>query len=234
MNILYEDDCILVCEKPAGVPTQTAKISEKDMVSEVNNYLLIKAKRASQKACPAFLIHRLDRPVSGILVFAKTKQAASVLNKQLQDGLFDKRYFALVSGIVENNQTEDAVHLVDYILKDSKNNKAVITGKDNKESKKAELIYKVVTGLKPFKLSITNQDDYYNGNTLLDIKLLTGRFHQIRAQLSNIGHPIVGDEKYGGNTLLSKNTIFLMAYKLSFFHPVTGNQLTFDISSIKR
>lgn len=232
LNVLFEDDYILVCEKPAGVPTQTAKISEKDMVSEVNNYLYIKNKRAGKKSCPAFLIHRLDRPVRGILVFAKTKESASKLNEQIKKHTFNKRYYALVSGIVENYIEAERVYLTDYIVKDSKNNKAIICSEYDENAKKAELYYTVVGGIRPFQCE--NDEKLYDENTLLDIDLITGRFHQIRCQLSNIGHPIVGDEKYGGNAIMSRNAICLIAYKVSFIHPVMGKQLTFDITGIKR
>ena len=229
MDILFEDDFILVCKKPAGVATQAAKISEKDMVSEVNNYLY---KRAGH-TCPAFLIHRLDKPVAGILVFAKTKDMAAKLNGQLSLGKMSKKYYCVVNGICSGEN----ILLTDYLTKDSKQSKAVISTEKAKDAKKAELIYSVV----PYK-KITESDflkdfipDNFDNSTysLLDIKLLTGRFHQIRAQLSGAGFPILGDVKYGGEEIATKNKIFLIAYELSFVHPKSGKNMTFSLEMTK-
>lgn len=231
MNILFEDSHIIVCEKPVGIATQAGKVTDKDMVSEVNNYL----RKAGAKAS-AYLIHRLDKPVRGILVFAKTKQAAAGLNKQLTNGDFCKKYYAIVEGCPEEKEGI----LENYMYKDSRLSKAIIVSDvkeslnaeeglkaDNTDVKLAKLEYKVIskyTG--DALLPQNNNTEVY----LLDVHLLTGRFHQIRCQLSNIGHPIIGDAMYGATIAHKKrNAIGLIAYSLSFNHPVTNKELTFKL-----
>lgn len=248
---MFEDNHIIVCEKPAGIATQAGKITDKDMVSEVNNYL----RRAGAKAS-AYLIHRLDKPVRGILVFAKTKQAAAGLNKQLTNGDFCKKYLAIVEGCPEK---EEGI-LEDYIYKDSKLSKAVIASNvdeelhakenlvmvenentnikgcvnktavnitKNSDVKLAKLEYKLISKYSGGALSPHNQNaEVY----LLDVLLFTGRFHQIRCQLSNMGHPIIGDSLYGAKVSHKKrNAIGLTAYSLSFKHPITNIDLSFEI-----
>lgn len=220
MEILYEDNTVLVCVKPAGVPTQTAKITEKDMVSEINNYL----KRNNGSNANAFLIHRLDREVKGVLVFAKTKKAAAHLSKQIQDGLMNKHYKAYVEGTDFEElpyEGADYILLENYLYKDRKENKAVVLhgNPDLKDAKLAQLEYKVE--------KIFKDEDM----TLLDINLLTGRFHQIRVQLSNIGHSIINDIKYSAakNSKYKRLEIGLVAYRLEFIHPKNGKKMVFEI-----
>lgn len=251
MNILFEDDYIIVCEKPAGIATQAGKITDKDMVSEVNNYL----RRAGAKAS-AYLIHRLDKPVRGILVFAKTKQAAAGLNKQITNGDFCKKYFAIVEGCPEKEEGT----LVNYIYKDSKLSRAVIASNVDEELRAKENLVMVENENTNIKgcanktaANITKNSDVklakleykliskYSGEALLpqsqstdvyllDVHLLTGRFHQIRCQLSNFGHPIIGDSLYGAKLAHKKrNAIGLTAYSLSFKHPITNEELSFGI-----
>lgn len=217
IKILYEDNAILVCVKPAGVPTQTAKITEKDMVSELNIHI----KKQNPKAGQIYVIHRLDREVKGVLVFAKTKSAAASLSKQIQDKIINKHYKAYVDGLLDEISGKYTL-LENYLYKDSKENKAVIV--DNatvadKDVKLAKLEYRIEELLKD------------ENKTLLEINLLTGRFHQIRAQLSNIGHPISNDIKYGGIkcSKYKRNEIGLAAYKLEFIHPGSGKQMSFMI-----
>lgn len=205
------DTDILVVEKPAGMPVQTRGIADMDLVSELKNFL-----RKPDKGEPYLgIIHRLDRPVGGILVFALNKNAAAGLSRQIKDGDFNKRYRALVEGIINTDENETV--LIDYLIKD-KDNKALITDENDKEGKRAELKFKII-----------NTDKEKN-MTLLDIKLITGRFHQIRAQLSNIGHPIVNDVKYGAKkdmSVINPGGICLFAYLLSFKHPKTGEEKVF-------
>lgn len=247
MTILYEDDQILVCIKPAGMKTQTGKISEKDMVSEINNYINKEAKRAGKKVCPIFLIHRLDEPVAGILVFAKTKEAASELNSQIRDDVFEKCYYAVVCGNAnlikakeysnnsndtQNLNSENMYILSDYLVKDTKSNKAIISDKNNKDAKKAILEFRVVsTGTEAKGFSL-----YGKEYSLLDISLHTGRFHQIRCQLSHAGLPIVGDVTYGGEEITDlmqkRKGIGLLAYRLCFRHPVSKKKMEFKLDNM--
>lgn len=222
MNIIYEDKDVIVVEKPAGMPVQTGNIAGKDLVSELKNYLYAVSKRPDPYLG---IIHRLDRPVRGILVFALNEQAAGKLSKQIRTGDFNKKYHAYVEGII--NTGDEWKTLVDYLIKDK--DTARIEDKDNKNAKRAELKYKTV------------KTEEAENMTLLDIELVTGRFHQIRAQLSNLGHPIIGDDKYGAKTgdadaktakgIISGNAIGLYAYHLSFDHPRTGKREEFSLKT---
>lgn len=236
MNILFEDNDILVCVKPAGMATESANIRTPDMVSMVKSHLLSSTMSGSlsiNKPNPYVgLIHRLDQPVSGILVFAKNPAAAANLSKQVQTDDMQKRYMAIVEGSIPNG----SMLITDYLYKDSKQNKAIVTkkgqkGPDGKPTKEARLIIENSSYLEDFCFSV------------LKIKLLTGRFHQIRAQLSNLGHPIVGDAKYGSAVILTnidteklpkclKNNemgIALCANELSFIHPRTHQHLSYKL-----
>lgn len=217
IKILYEDNAILVCVKPAGVPTQTAKITEKDMVSELNIHL----KKQNPKAGQVYVIHRLDREVKGVLVFAKTKSAAASLSKQIQDKIINKHYMAYVDGLFDKISNE-YVLLENYLYKDSKESKAVVI----------ENATAIAEDVKQAKLEYRIEELFKDENrSLLEINLLTGRFHQIRAQLSNIGHPISNDIKYGGTkcSKYRRNEIGLVAYKLEFEHPESKEQMSFEI-----
>lgn len=219
MNIIYEDNDIIVVEKPAGMPVQTGNIALKDMVSELKKYLSVR-KNISDPYLG--IIHRLDQPVRGILVFAINEKAAGNLSGQLNKGGFNKKYHAYVEGILDTK--DEWITLSDHLIKDK--DIARIADKGNKNAKKAELKYKTVR---------TEENV-----TLLDIELITGRFHQIRAQLSNSGHPILGDVKYGAKvhefgeiTGTSKRSIGLCAYQLSFTHPRTGERMEYIIEDIE-
>ena len=208
LNILYEDREILVVKKPAGVAVQTGSIKDRDLVSEIKNYLCEKYKK---KDPYLGIIHRLDQPVEGILVFALNKKAAASLSGQISSGIFNKKYRAHVEGLI--NTDDDWKTLADYLVKEK--DKALITDKENKKAKRAELKYKTV------------KIDREKEMTLLDIELITGRFHQIRAQLSGMGHPIVGDVKYGGKKNRDDRSISLCAYSLTFSHPASGKPMEY-------
>ena len=213
MDIIYEDKDIMVIEKPAGVPVQTKNITEKDTVSELKNLISLRSKSADPYLG---IIHRLDKPVRGILVFALNEKAAGDLGRQIVNGAFNKRYHAYVEGPVDTGG--EWVELTDYLIKEK--DTAKIADKGSGKAKKAVLKYRTVK---------TYED---KGVTLLDIELITGRFHQIRIQLSNLGHPVTGDVKYGATVRsdMPKGTIGLCAYQLSFTHPVTGKEMTFTLS----
>ena len=193
------------------------------MVSELLNYLNKKDGNRSSETEPYIgLVHRLDQPVSGLLVFAKTKEAAAFLSKQMDNGKFGKHYYAVVLG----KPQKDKGVLEDYLYKDAHSNMTKVVDKTFPEAKNAVLEYSTVKTL----WAIENDTEA----TLLDIKLQTGRHHQIRVQLSNAGMPILGDTKYG--SIRSKEfsrdsacrNVALCAYKLSFVHPVTKETMTFE------
>ena len=215
MQIVYEDDNIIVVHKEAGEPTQTARSVIPDLVSKLKVYL---SQSSVKKAEPYLgVIHRLDQPVEGLLVFAKNKTAAAELSRQVQTSLMNKIYTAKVHGILEDT---GKCTLKNYIYKDVKESKAIVISdamaNKNKDAKQAELSYEVL------------EVDRSNNTTALRIYLKTGRFHQIRAQLSNLGYPIVGDVKYGGEKSSQKG-ICLCASELEFVHPLTRKRMNFTV-----
>lgn len=209
MNIQYEDKELLVVYKPAGLATQSARVTSPDLVSSVTRHL---------KGAPVYVVHRLDQPVEGLLVLAKTKQAAAGLSKQLQAGTLNKQYYALVYRGAEELPKEGI--LADYLWKNPQTQKAEIVAQASGKGKQAKLHYCVMTG----------KDDI----ALLDVRIETGRFHQIRAQLAHAGFPILGDQKYGTQTSMERSeelgiiNVSLFAYALTFTHPKTGKQMEFQ------
>lgn len=212
IEILYEDRWIIVVHKPAGLATQTAKVTEPDCVSLIKDHI---RKTDPSVKCEPYVgvIHRLDQPVAGLLVFAKDKKTAAALSSQVQSDLMNKHYLALVEGIVDCPQETS---LTDHMYKDPKASKAVIVD-DTKGSGKADL--REATLIYRTKEILESEN-----KTILSIKLVTGRFHQIRAQMSHMGHPIVGDSKYGSSVPYPKG-IALVANSLSFIHPRSGEKV---------
>lgn len=208
LHILHEDEHIIVCYKPAGIPTQTKKLGEQDMVSLLKNHL---------KGGYVAVIHRLDQPVEGLLVFAKTPFAAKELNKGLQGSGFGKHYKAVLWGI----PNQDTATLEDYLVKDGRTNTSRVCNPSEKDAKKAILSYEVIA---------TGKDDDKD-ISLVKVKLDTGRHHQIRVQMANMGCPIWGDAKY--NTVAVQDRRFrqiaLCAYKLEFAHPKTKKKMDFEV-----
>lgn len=205
IRILYEDKAILVCEKPSGVAVQTRNIMQKDMVSLLSQYRIDNGENPG-----VYVVHRLDQSTRGLMVFAKTSQAAAALSKQVADGFFDKRYYAYVEGV----SLPDEGDLENYLLHDKKANVSKIVDKKTQGAKRAFLTYKVL--------------DRKENCSLLDIKLFTGRTHQIRCQMAGIGAPLCSDVKYGAKK--TENSFFLCAYMLSFRHPLTGEELSYELS----
>ena len=208
LNILYEDDAIIVCVKPAGVATQTKQIGQKDMESMLRTYRM-------QKGEPSYIgvVHRLDQPVSGVMVFAKTKEAAADLSKQVSTKMADKYYYAVTDGVPDKAKGT----LEDYLLRDGKTNLSkIVTSKEN-GAKRAELSYEVLAKT--------------DAKALLNIKLATGRHHQIRVQTAYAGWPLVGDRKYNfkANMTPGSEPMGLCSYKLGFNHPVTKKKMEFEI-----
>ena len=294
-EIIYEDANILVCYKPAGLPVQTAKVGQMDMVSELKNYL---------HSAYLGIIHRLDQPVEGLLVFAKDKKSAAKLSAYLQEGTLNKQYYGVICG----KPSAPGGELVDYLKKEidravvvteayqeaksgntDRRNPDVTKNKMNVASKtvsrkndqaaiensvqQAVLQYQVMKNRNfqeeqyqaPFNIvstagaikdhncigaqkqeqealpvgrteKVENPEDKGVALSLLDIHIDTGRFHQIRAQLSHAGMPLLGDSKYGNeeSLLLSRQlavrNVALCAYKIEFLHPVTGERKVFEIA----
>lgn len=208
LKILFEDNHIIVVEKNPNIPSQADKTNDEDMLTLVKQYI----KEKYQKTGNVYLglVHRLDRPVGGVMVFAKTSKSASRLSNQVREKIFKKKYLAVVDGKLE----KEAGTLQDYLYKDERNNKSKVVNKDKKNAKLASLDYQVL------------KYDAVKDLTLLEVNLHTGRHHQIRVQLANFGHSIFGDQKYG--TRGKGKQIALWAYELTIQHPVTKKELIFQ------
>lgn len=222
LEVLFEDLTIIVCRKPAGVATQSARCGQQDMVS------LIKNIRASKGEEPYVgLIHRLDQPVEGVMVFAKTKQAAAALSKQVTSRSIDKFYLAIATGKFEEEQGT----LEHYLVRDGKTNLSRMANPEEPEAKLARLFYQVLAY------------DEIKDASLIRIKLDTGRHHQIRVQMSTIGHPLLGDQKYhlvagsgeaendaqAAPRRMGRETVALCSHKIGFVHPVTKQEMEYTI-----
>lgn len=233
-QIVYEDEAVLVIRKPAGLATESAGIGQKDVVSELKNYV---AKKNPGKMPYLGIVHRLDQPVEGLLVFAKTKKAAEDLTAQLGKGTLKKEYLAVVCGKVPENTGR----LVDYLAKEKGmavvKNAADAQIKDAADAQVKDAVDVQVKQAadpqaKKAVLTYTKKAETEKF-TLLAVQIETGRFHQIRAQLSHAGFPILGDEKYGSEESkeLSREKKIrftaLCAASLSFRHPVTGKFMAF-------
>lgn len=204
INIIYEDNHLLVVEKPVNIPVQEDSSKDIDMLSILKEY----RKKKENKPGDAYigLVHRLDRPVGGIMVFAKTSKAASRLSNQIRENNFHKTYLAVVNGTLPQKGTFE-----DYLIKDSKENKSRVTTKE--KGKYSCLEYQV----------LSTKDNL----SLVKINLLTGRSHQIRVQFASRNHSLIGDSKYGNNP--NNINIALFAKELSFTHPTTKEKLTFTL-----
>ncbi len=201
LHVLFEDNHLIIINKRSGDISQGDKTGDKPLSDVVKEYI----KEKYNKAGNVFLgvVHRLDRPTSGIIVFAKTSKALERLNKMLRDKKIQKTYWA----IVKNSPKELKNCLTHYLKKNHRNNKSSVYKTEVQNSKKAILYYKTVKKLESY--------------SLLEIDLETGRHHQIRAQLSFIGFPIKGDLKYGYKRSNKGGGIHLHARKIEFTHPVS-------------
>ncbi len=213
--ILFEDHDILVCYKPAGIAVQSARPSQADVESELRNYL---------RSDGIHVVHRLDQPVEGLIVFAKTKEAAARLGAQAQNGMMNKYYSALICGAMPQKEGV----LIDDVIKRRDGVGEVVTGQRGNAArtdvKRAELSYRVT--------AYETDDDV----STVEICLKTGRFHQIRLQFAHAGHPLLGDYKYGGAEAAARaqkrgvQGIALCAGRLSFLHPRTGVEMDFTVT----
>lgn len=207
LKILYEDNHIIVVEKLVNIPSQGDKTGDIDMLTIIKQYLKEKYNKLGNVYLG--LIHRLDRPVGGVMVFAKTSKAASRLSEQVREKNIQKKYLVIANGKLE----EEKDILKDYLLKNEKNNISKVVKEGTRNSKYAELDYEVLKYDSELNLSV------------LKINLHTGRHHQIRVQLSSRDHSIYGDQKYGGRG--HGKQICLWAYELTIQHPITKEEMTF-------
>jgi len=239
IKYIYEDNDILVCHKPSGVATEGARTYNMDVVSAARNYIGRQNREKTSDRKPPYVatVHRLDQPVEGVLILAKTKKAATKLAAQIKDRTTEKYYYALCKGSfsdkkgrLENYLVRKEDGLAAVVTEEESNNinDNVITRSNGEtiriiggEAKKAILEYEVIA---------ENEE-----TTLVRVKLLTGRFHQIRVQMANVDHPIIGDQKYGteeSRVLTDKigaRDVCLVSYKYIIKHPSTGKKMEFEI-----
>jgi 23S rRNA pseudouridine1911/1915/1917 synthase len=208
LEILYEDNHIIVVYKPANILSQSDITQDKDMLTLLKEY--VKEKYNKPGNVYIGLVHRLDRPVGGIMVFARTSKAAARLTEQVKNHTFKKEYYAVVEG-----KAKDSDELRDFLLKDSKTN---IT-KVDKNGKEAILNYNLV--------------EYKDGYSLVNINLKTGRSHQIRVQFSSRNLPLYGDQKYNKNSKVGEQ-LALFSKKITFMHPITKENITFELKMPNR
>ncbi len=209
LDVIYEDNHILVVIKPQNVPTQEDESKDEDMLSMCKAYLKEKYNKPGNVYCG--LVHRLDRPTGGVMVFAKTSKAASRLCAEIGTENFEKEYLAVLVGTPRIPQD----FLTHYLLKDEARNVVEVVPSSTTGAKRAELKYQV--------LASNSQV------SLVKVNLFTGRSHQIRVQLATIGNPVFGDVKYKGDSIAKGWNLALWAYKLNFVHPVSGKTMNFTV-----
>ena len=242
LDILYEDNDIIVCHKAPGVSSQQERSYDPDMVSMLMNYFV----KNGVKNPYVGVVHRLDKPVAGVIIYGKTKAATLALSKQITERKCIKKYNAILCGDIQNITPSSNVFienntytLNDYLLRDAKTNTSMVVDisdkkySTNKEVKKCSLRFNVVKTIK-----LTEDNPLYKENSpfgnvlsLVDIELLTGRHHQIRVQFSHAGFPLWGDLKY---STLSKECnqrkgVALCSYSLTITHPTTKKEMTFSV-----
>ena len=206
MQVIYEDNHVLVVIKPQNVPSQKDSSNDQDMQTMCKEYLKEKYNKPGDAFCG--IVHRLDRPTGGLMVFAKTSKCADRLSEQIRNGDLQKEYLTIVLGKLKYKTD----YLVNYLKKDAKTNTVRIVPQLESDAKKAELTYKVL--------------DETDKLSLVKCELITGRSHQIRVQMAGIGNPVFGDVRYGGDVAKGWN-LALWSYKLCFAHPITKKVMTF-------
>lgn len=208
IDVLYEDNHLLIVEKPVNIAVQEDASKDMDLLNMLKSY--IKEKYNKPGDVYLGLVHRLDRPVGGVMVFARTSKAASRLSNELRKQQIYRKYKAIIRGTLPNKQGE----LVDYLYKDRKKNLVSVVSSKNKDGKKAILEYKV----------LSKKDNL----SMLEVELKTGRSHQIRVQLANQGTPLYGDQKYGEHVNKHGQQIALWASSLSVKHPTKDEMITVE------
>ena len=205
--IIYEDSHICVCHKPSGLAVQNASFGRKDLESILKTYYF---EQTGKPAPYLGIVHRLDQPVQGLVIFARNPKSAASLSAQVQDGRMKKYYHAVICGIPE----KDSDRLIHYLKKNGKNNLSEVVSSKTAGAKKAELQYRIL-----------NKKDEL---ALAEIELFTGRHHQIRVQMAANGTPLYGDQKYNPNAQKGE-MIALCAHRLQFIHPATGKKMEFTV-----
>lgn len=208
LEVLYEDNHVIVVNKPQNIPSQADKSEDENMLDIVKNYIKVKENKPGNVYVG--LVHRLDRPTGGVMVFAKTSKAASRLSEQFKTDEVHKTYFAVVVGTPK----EKSKKLVHYLKKNARENKVEVVPQFTEGAKNAELVYEVL--------------ETKNGYSLVKVNLITGRSHQVRVQMKTIGTPIFGDVKYGGENM-PKGLLNLYAVQLVFDHPTTKEKMRFIV-----
>ena len=207
LNVLYEDNHVIVVEKPINVLSQGDATGDKDLLTMVKEYVKIKYNKPGNVYIG--LVHRLDRPVGGVMVFARSSKAASRLNKEQLEHGFSKKYLAVVNGILKEKHGQ----FVDKLLKLNDGNTIV-----SNKGKEAILNYEVL------------KENLSTKHSLVSVKLVTGRHHQIRVQFASRGHALCGDQRYGKQ---DNTQVALFAYELSFTHPISKEKMTFKLDMPK-
>ncbi len=214
LEILYEDAYLIACVKPYGVLSQGDKGNDEDMITKIKHYLYDQDTSEQAEEPYVAAIHRLDRPVGGVMIFAKNPETAAKLSDMQQDGEIVKYYQAVITGELPDAEGE----MVDYLLRDGKTNTTKVVKKGEKGAKRAELYYEV--------LDVMDTDDGTLSYVL--IELVTGRHHQIRAQFASRGCGIWGDTKYNPKFAKTKRKykqIGLFSSRMEFTHPITGEEI---------
>ena len=206
--ILHEDNSVLVVVKPQNIPSQADASGDLDLLTLLKQY--VKDKYAKPGNVYLGLVHRLDRPTGGVMVFAKNSKAAERLSKQIVDGDMTKQYLTTVLG----SPKEKKGTLVNYLKKNARTNNVYVATVSDHNAKRAELSYEVL-------------ENYQDAMSLVKVQLGTGRSHQIRVQFSAIGCPVFGDVRYGGDALSKGANLALWAYRLEFNHPVSKERMVF-------
>ena len=221
LNILYEDGDIIVCLKPAGIASQNERGFYEDMTGILMTY-----QKENKVATPYVgVVHRLDKMVGGVMVYAKQKQAAAKLSQQITAGGMKKKYYAVICHGESAMKIETCGIMIDYLVRDGRTNTSKVSDKNDKMSKRAELKYSILETKK-----ILSGDGTQNIFSLADITLLTGRHHQIRVQFAARNMPLYGDMKYNKYYCeeMKQKGLALFSHSIGFVHPVTGKEMSFE------
>ena len=210
LDILYEDKDVIVVIKPAGVQSQSADSFHDDMVSLLKKHIAGSRREGTDGEPYIGVVHRLDTMVEGVMVYAKTRDAAAQLSRQVRDGDIGKRYQAVLCGIPKDKTG----HLTDYLVQDARTNMSRVAKASDAGAKQAELTYRLL------------DKKFVGGEQLsrVEIELITGRHHQIRVQFASRGWPVLGDIKYGSR---KADRLYLVSGEISFTHPRTKKKMTF-------